>query len=199
MSFSKRAALYVLTATTLCSGASTANAASSFTATVVASGTGFTRPDYYNDFDKQTPINVAYFQIAFTPTDDPNYFISIVDQFTYEARFNNTGLTIATITSNSVPYPVVYASTCRPVFDNPTFPTGCGPFNLSVSFGGPAITSFTGSIVSVRLQDGDTLGGRGVVYSGFSSVVPEPSTWALMLAGFGMVGYAMRRRKLAFA
>jgi len=29
--------------------------------------------------------------------------------------------------------------------------------------------------------------------------VPEPSTWALMLAGFGMVGYAMRRRKLAFA
>lgn len=29
--------------------------------------------------------------------------------------------------------------------------------------------------------------------------VPEPSTWALMLAGFGMVGYAIRRRKLAFA
>ena len=29
--------------------------------------------------------------------------------------------------------------------------------------------------------------------------VPEPSTWALMLAGFGMVGYALRRRKVAFA
>jgi len=28
--------------------------------------------------------------------------------------------------------------------------------------------------------------------------VPEPSTWALMLAGFGMVGYAMRRRKVGF-
>ncbi len=25
--------------------------------------------------------------------------------------------------------------------------------------------------------------------------IPEPSTWALMLAGFGMVGYAMRRRR----
>lgn len=32
-----------------------------------------------------------------------------------------------------------------------------------------------------------------------AGLVPEPSTWALMLAGFGMVGYAMRRRKLAFA
>lgn len=31
------------------------------------------------------------------------------------------------------------------------------------------------------------------------AVIPEPSTWALMLAGFGMVGYAMRRRKVAVA
>lgn len=29
--------------------------------------------------------------------------------------------------------------------------------------------------------------------------VPEPSTWALMLAGFGMVGYAMRRKKARVA
>ncbi|MFS0771017.1 PEPxxWA-CTERM sorting domain-containing protein [Sphingomonas sp. 1P08PE] len=30
--------------------------------------------------------------------------------------------------------------------------------------------------------------------------VPEPSTWALMLAGFGLVGYSLRRRaKVAFA
>jgi hypothetical protein len=27
----------------------------------------------------------------------------------------------------------------------------------------------------------------------FTPAVPEPATWALMLAGFGMVGYAMRR------
>ena len=31
------------------------------------------------------------------------------------------------------------------------------------------------------------------------AAVPEPATWALMLAGFGMVGYAMRRRRIAFA
>jgi hypothetical protein len=25
--------------------------------------------------------------------------------------------------------------------------------------------------------------------------VPEPSTWAMMLLGFGAIGFAMRRRK----
>jgi hypothetical protein len=27
-----------------------------------------------------------------------------------------------------------------------------------------------------------------------TTVVPEPSTWALMILGFGMVGFASRRR-----
>lgn len=49
-----------------------------------------------------------------------------------------------------------------------------------------------------------SLGGSGASnlnasYSGtlnFSAAaVPEPATWALMMAGFGMVGFAMRRRK----
>jgi hypothetical protein len=31
----------------------------------------------------------------------------------------------------------------------------------------------------------------------FKAAVPEPATWALMIAGFGMVGFAMRRRTAA--
>lgn len=31
------------------------------------------------------------------------------------------------------------------------------------------------------------------------NAVPEPSTWALMIAGFGLTGYAMRRRTVALA
>jgi hypothetical protein len=34
----------------------------------------------------------------------------------------------------------------------------------------------------------------GVFMTGLGSAVPEPSTWAMMIAGFGLVGVAMRRR-----
>jgi hypothetical protein len=34
---------------------------------------------------------------------------------------------------------------------------------------------------------------------GFLSPVPEPSTWAMMLFGFGAVGFAMRRRRQKLA
>ena len=34
---------------------------------------------------------------------------------------------------------------------------------------------------------------------GTEDVVPEPATWAMMIAGFGLVGAAMRRRTLATA
>ncbi len=39
---------------------------------------------------------------------------------------------------------------------------------------------------------GDTGGGGSDV-----GAVPEPASWALMIAGFGMIGTAMRRRKVA--
>jgi hypothetical protein len=32
---------------------------------------------------------------------------------------------------------------------------------------------------------------------GVTAAVPEPSTWAMMLAGFGMIGFGMRRRRAA--
>jgi hypothetical protein len=32
-----------------------------------------------------------------------------------------------------------------------------------------------------------------------TSAVPEPGTWAMMLIGFGAVGYSMRRRKVSYA
>ena len=36
--------------------------------------------------------------------------------------------------------------------------------------------------------------GGGEIRGNFSSAVPEPATWAMMMLGFGMVGYGLRRR-----
>ncbi len=35
----------------------------------------------------------------------------------------------------------------------------------------------------------------GTINAAVTAAVPEPATWAMMLVGFGAVGYAMRRRK----
>lgn len=42
-------------------------------------------------------------------------------------------------------------------------------------------------------------GGQGYAVSAITAEVPEPATWGLMIIGFGMVGFAARRRKAAFA
>ena len=53
----------------------------------------------------------------------------------------------------------------------------------------PGLTQFTGTY-SLSGQYGD-ISGSGT----FNIGVPEPSAWALMLAGFGGIGLAMRRRR----
>ncbi len=42
----------------------------------------------------------------------------------------------------------------------------------------------------------DDVAGR-LVSDGAGATVPEPATWAMMLGGFGMVGFAARRRRMA--
>lgn len=41
------------------------------------------------------------------------------------------------------------------------------------------------------------INGPGAVIPGSGSVVPEPASWAMLIAGFGLVGATMRRRRNA--
>ena len=66
--------------------------------------------------------------------------------------------------------------------------------------GGPL---FTGTAANPIFSEG-TFNLRSIVsgsstlrISQVAAAVPEPGTWAMMLLGFGAVGYSMRRRKVA--
>jgi opacity protein-like surface antigen len=53
-----------------------------------------------------------------------------------------------------------------------------------------------GRFVRLDLLDnyGDEFTWTGLAEVRFGGVVPEPSTWAMLIAGFGIVGFAVRRR-----
>lgn len=74
-----------------------------------------------------------------------------------------------------------------------------GPETLGGSFdGGGSFTDATGDLRNSQFAF-DVLGvstatGPG---GGGPGAIPEPATWLMMLAGFGMLGAALRRRKLS--
>lgn len=76
------------------------------------------------------------------------------------------------------------------------------PFGVNPAFAGDITsgTFFTGTNTNPILQFGP-----GVVYSVDNgstltiSAVPEPTTWALILLGFGLVGLAIRKRSEVWA
>ena len=69
------------------------------------------------------------------------------------------------------------------------------PSNTSITF-----DSFTDDLTITDLVQPATLDGANFTYSldtAIGAAVPEPASWAMMIGGFGLVGAATRRRKLA--
>jgi hypothetical protein len=66
-----------------------------------------------------------------------------------------------------------------------------------------------GGAFTFTVNPGDTWGfyvattdgalGRGSLTVNLGAAIPEPQSWAMLIAGFGLVGAAMRRRRLAAA
>lgn len=66
---------------------------------------------------------------------------------------------------------------------------GCGSVSFRQQYRYSFI-DFSGAVDGLTITDGGALGDAFVV-----PFVPEPATWALMLTGFGLTGYALRRRR----
>lgn len=85
-----------------------------------------------------------------------------------------------------------------------TFPTssdmlrsGCGDITYELSSRAGYAERFTGALRSVSVAPQT---GSPHEYFSIAGYVPEPSTWALMLAGFAMTAYTLRRRpRLSYA
>jgi hypothetical protein len=83
-----------------------------------------------------------------------------------------------------------------------TFLTDDGSSQVFNNFNGGFVSAYTtdGSrIQSVSFTTNADITGVGQVRFGDFAVVPEPATWAMMIAGFGGVGTLLRRRRHASA
>ena len=61
----------------------------------------------------------------------------------------------------------------------------------------PGYYGFSRSIADisfVRFNE-EYIGVRNITTTGFGAAVPEPASWAMLIAGFGLTGAAMRRRR----
>jgi hypothetical protein len=142
--------------------------------------------------------------------DDVTNFLSV--QATFANLLGNT--TVAHIHCCAPPGANAGVATPTPTF--PGFPTGVAAgsysqtFDLTQasSFNAAFITNNGGTVSSARTAFvNGLLGGRayfnihsnqfpgGEIRGQLTTAVPEPSTWAMMLIGFGAAGYSMRRRR----
>jgi len=62
---------------------------------------------------------------------------------------------------------------------------------------GEVITGLRFTATGVAFEIGDVAG--RLISDGAGAAVPEPATWALMIGGFGMVGFAARRRRASIS
>ncbi len=144
--------------------------------------------------DATTGQNSVFFQVSPTPTtlDPLNPLTGAFSTF-FDFAFVGAG----TVDSSLVT--VAFNSVAGLQIDQVLF--GSTPFTLMSTMGGaqsfvlmPSQQVATGT---TRLTINGTVLQPGAQFSGNLTVgppVPEPSVWAMMLVGFGAVGYSMRRR-----
>ena len=136
--------------------------------------------------------------------------VDVIDGAFYQLHFD-TGF-VANLTAGSARYAAAIGTLSSGVFT--PFATGSDIRSyrgnmISGVYSAPVLVSGTGSgsgHVAVRLAQAGTLSVAGQSdYFGFDNVVltvelpggvPEPATWTMLIAGFGLTGAVLRRRQL---
>ncbi len=162
---------------------------------IQATPTGFigstyvpTPPSGVNVLNFSGPINIATFNVAAGFTDEISVWWFGGDTGAIRVLRNEGGLSDP---SNPVLAGVTTAinTTQGCVFDfSAVTVTGCGWTKYTLSFSG---TARSVALAGGGVFDDLTFGAPGSV----SGPVPEPASWALLVAGFGLLGAAMRRRR----
>lgn len=120
---------------------------------------------------------------------------SFTDRFIFTIPQNGVGT--GSVTSSNIDL----TSAVGLIFDSVYLTNSAGTF--FASFSNPTPEAISAAIAAIPITSGVenilTIVGRssGGSYGGTLTFqpVPEPATWAMLLAGFGMVGFAMRRRR----
>jgi len=148
------------------------------------SDTGFTFTGIGNTDDAQTPISsVTTVALSSLKAVSNGITYSLASGYSFfVSRMANTG----TVGFSNGTSDVIDATTAAGASYFGTTSLASTASTLANS------TSFSTSHAAVSLADASSLS-----FSALIGVVPEPETWMLMIAGFGMIGFAARRRMSA--
>ena len=109
--------------------------------------------------------------------------------------FNRVSLTISTILSGSASPNPTNIDFGTVLFNSVAFalsPTGDAEFGSLLN---QMLVAGGTNTISVAGTTGGNASYRGTLSFSNVAAVPEPGTWALMLVGFGAIGFSMRRRR----
>ena len=119
-----------------------------------------------------------------------------IASYSFSTTFDLTGFSLSTasISGNFA------ADDSATIFLNGVQIGSGGGYALTTAFGASSgFVAGINTLTFVALNSGAGPTGVNVELSGTAMAVPEPAVWGLMVTGFGLVGFAARRRSRAIA